>query len=110
MRADIAALKERIAKLEARAKPSVALGPPHTILGVSRAVACSIGALLDMPPEHVTEQQRLRDIGLDDLGKIELALTLEERLGLAGELDSTWWVTVGDVVRMVARVPTVPPA
>jgi len=75
-----------------------------------------IGERFEMDPKTVTREKRLvEDLLVDDLGVVELALALEERLYQEEhdlnipEGHETKWATVGDVVDEVMRLVTVAP-
>ncbi len=115
MRRDLAALKAMAAAAAARhADP---LTPPLSAAdteAVRRAVALAVSlASPALAPEHVRETHRLRDLGIDELDRIGIALDLEVRLGLFADLDHSGWRTVADVVRDAARAAaavSLPPA
>ena len=97
-------LKQRVAAVEhgvARAQTGSA---GLDLVTVRRAVAEELATVVDVAAEHVAESHSLpRQYGLTALGHIELALALEQRLGIARLADACAWRTVGDVVRDVMR-------
>ncbi len=100
----IAALKREIASVETRIGCSQTVVAGYDLVTVRRVVAQELATVVDVPAEHVAESHSLADqFGLQALGRIELALAIEQRLGIARLVDACDWRTVGDVVREVMR-------
>jgi acyl carrier protein len=68
---------------------------------VHKIIAENIGVELD----RVADEAKLFDLGADSLDIIELAMTIEQELGVELREDcEADWRTVGDVVRSVEAV------
>ena len=96
----ISELRARVAAVEARIASSLIVSGGASLATVRQAVAEELAVIADIAVEHVREADDLRTRhGLDTLGRMELALALEERLQLQPALDPGTWKTVGDVVQ-----------
>ena len=109
---DLAALRAQVSAIMTapakRAGAGPAMFPSHE--NARFWVAAEVAQRADIAVEWVREDQHLTDLGLDGLDRISLALELERVLRLASDLDCSGWVTVGDVVAAVLRMPLAPSA
>ena len=104
MTSDIQALKAKLAAIERL--PAKHAGVSYLNFDATKSiVARELDCLTGVSSEHLRLEHRLVDIGLDALGRVGLALAMEQKASLAVELDSSGWMTIGDVVDAVRRTP-----
>ena len=56
---------------------------------------------MDNPPEDLTAESKLADIGIDSLGLLELLFELEEKFGINVPQDITPPETIGQLIEIV---------
>ena len=106
MKLGIQQLKRLCAATEARMANRPAPGRAHDPAVIRAAVAEQAAVLLGVDPGQLLDGDSLvRRWGMGELDRIQLALALEDRLGLARPLEHYGWRSLGDVVREVERTP-----
>lgn len=63
-----------------------------------------LGSMMIGPNDAITSESHLmRDLGLDSMDYVELAMSIEDEFGIAdvSDADAEAWKTVGDVLRYV---------
>lgn len=73
-------------------------------LRIQNMITSFLGERFDIPPERITDDTSIRDIGLDSMMMLEVMLELEDRLGVKlKDLSMPANPTLRDVVALVAR-------
>lgn len=84
-------------------RPLFATELPRENQGMDRKAAlfekitAAISGHFDIPREQIRAETRLADLDLDSVALVELALVLEDELGIAADLDVTMEDNVGGI-------------
>lgn len=71
---------------------------------IQQTITEFLGERFDIPPEKITDDTSIRDLGLDSMMMLEVMLELEDRLGVKlKDLSLPVEPTLRDVVGLVAR-------
>ena len=73
-------------------------------LRIQDVITGFLGERFDIPPEKISDDTSIRDLGLDSMMMLEVMLELEDRLGVKlKDLSMPVNPTLRDVVALVAR-------
>ena len=70
-------------------------------------IATAISGHFDIPRDQIKAETRLADLDLDSVALVELALVLEDELGIAADLDVTMEDHIGGIVTRLAAANAV---
>jgi len=94
---------ERVAR-NCSAPADEGITKPMESLGIESAVKQFLAERFDIPPERLTEQASMRELGLDSMMMLEVMLEVEDRFGIKlKDLSMPPNPTLRDVVDLAQR-------